>query len=177
MSAVSWDNRTFIDRMKRRPLWQLCDEHNINYRPGASAMECRELLKHHGVTDVEAIQFMEKRDRVQVVEGMDEHGQNHREFIPVSEPHESARQIASGKQIDYERIIEERTEENKKQESVIDDQKTVIEALMERLTALESTQLPLSSMTPPQLKQVAKMRGIDVKGLKTKKELLAVLEG
>lgn len=149
------------------------DNQNINYKPGVSKDDALKLLEAHGVDLTQPPDDFSWK----VIEGRDENGNMHREFYPVSEPHETARKQAEGQTIDYDRIIEERTAEKEKADAVIDDQSKLIEALMQRMEEIESNSLPKEKMTPPQLKQLAKRRGIDVKGLKTKKELLAALEG
>ena len=163
--------------MRRVQLWRALDAFNIQYSPGATAIACRKLLEANGVTDGQLMEFV-RREAGQLIEthGDDEHGRPHREYYPPSEMHQSARQQANGVSIDYDALIAANAEKAEQREEVIDQQASVIKNLMERLEALETNQLPLSKMTPPQLKSIAKQRNIDTKGLKTKKELLAVLD-
>ena len=136
------------------------------------------LLKGHGV-DLD--QPLSDVDWIPI-DGKDENGNPHREYYPSTEPHESQRVQAQGVHIDYQSIIEERAKEVAEREAelevkdkVIDTQEDQIESLLLRLAALERNQLPLEKMTPPQLKSIAKSRGLDFTGLKTKNELLALL--
>lgn len=148
------------------------DQKNINYRPGIGKVDALKLLEANGVDLSQPVDDFNWR----VIEGRDENGQMHREFYPVSEPHETARIQARGETIDYDRILEEKAAEAEKAEKVIESQNDMIGLLMARMEALEANQLPLESMTPFQLKKIAKQRGIDIKGLSKKDELLEALK-
>ncbi len=150
---TSWDSRGFSERLRRIQLWAACDHFNINYAPGAPATACRELLKANGIDDGQLMQWFEGHGKIRVVEGKDEHGVQHREFYPIAEPHESARVQSSGQAIDYERLLAERTAEKEAADAVVEDQAELVRQLMERVTQMEANQLPLQSMSPPQLKK------------------------
>ena len=116
----------------------------------------------------------------QVVNSQNEHGQMHQHIEPVSPLHESARLQAEGQEIDYDRIMTERAEAAAaaaQKDEQIDAQSDALQAMMARIELLEANSLPLANMSPPQLKGMAKRRGLDFSGLKTKADLIALLEG
>ncbi len=115
-----------------------------------------------------------------VIQGNDEHGNTHQHIDAVTAPHESARIQADGQAINYEKVMAERAEavaEAAESKDIAAQQETLLTMLANKVEALEVNALPLSRMSPPQLKGIAKRRGLDSTGLKTKAELIALLEG
>ncbi len=186
---VSYDGRNFSERLRRVELWRACDAFGISYKPGAPATECRALLEAHSIDDRKLLQwYSQEAGQVVQVQGMNEQGQQgHVELYPQPPLHESARLESDGQMIDYQAAIDEAVEANDAREAaeqkvaasedVIEKQGDMLKAAMARIEQLESQIMPLERMTPPQLKSVAKERGIDVKGLTKKQDLLDALEG
>ena len=172
-NLVSYDGRPALARLRRPQLRKLCRNHNIDYGDEATAGSDKllKLLEAHGFDLNQPVGDFEWRQ----ISGKDEHGNPHLEFYPVETPHESARLQAEGVQINYEKIIQQNAEQAEQQDQVIEDQAAMIKQLMARLSRLEENQIPLASLSPPQLKKIAKQRGLDISGLRTKQELLAAL--
>jgi len=124
-----------------------------------------DLLKANGVD----INSPHKYFEWSVVIGQDEHGNQHQHIEPVTKTHESARVQAEGGAIEYDRIIAERAAavaESEEKTEQLEQQDSTLLALMARLEKLEANSVPLTSMSPPQLKGIAKRRGLDATGLR-----------
>ena len=52
-----------------------------------------------------------------------------------------------------------------------------VNELQQQMQDMQENEVPLSKLTPPQLKGIAKRRGLDITGLSKKDELIALLEG
>lgn len=170
---VTTDDRSFAQKLRRGVLEKACSHFDIPVKAGAPAMQTRALLHTHGISDAQLMEFVEHK----VEQTQDENGKSITNVVPVYPKHESQRLAESGQGVDYEKIIAERAKENEAQEEVIESQADFIKNMMDRLKSIEENQLPLERMTPPQLKHIAKKRGLDIKGVNTKKDLLALLEG
>jgi hypothetical protein len=170
---VSWDNRPAIAKRRRAELYGFLNHLNIPHPVGAPKSQMLDLLSANGIDLNAPHQYFEW----QVINGMDELGNQHQHVEPVTPVHESARLVAEGKPINYDQIIAQRAAEVAEKDDQLGAQDTVLETLMARLEVLETNSLPLTSMSPPQLKGIAKRRGLDIAGLKSKDELITLLEG
>lgn len=173
---VSWDNRPVIAKRRRAELYGFLNHLNIPHPVGAPKTQMLKLLEANNI-DLNA---PHKYFEWQVINGMDESGQQHQHIEPVTPVHESARLQAEGQPINYDKIIAERAAAvaaAAEKDEQLEAQDTVLEKMMARLELLEANNLPLTRMSPPQLKGLAKRRGLDITGLKTKDELIALLEG
>ena len=106
----------------------------------------------------------------QRLESTDETGKTVATDMPVRPPHESA-----SLHIDYDKEIAAAAAKHEEQQGVIEDQNDVIKSLLSRLEVLEKSTIPISKATIPQLKGIAKARGVDLKDAKGKKEILELL--
>ena len=159
--------------MRRVALYEACNHFGVPFKQGAPATEMRDSLKVNNISDAQLMAYTKHI----VVNIEDERGNVHQEIYPQVEAHESARLKAEGHEINYDKIMAERVAEAAKKDETIDAQAIALDTVMARLEMLEANTLPLSSMTPPQLKGLAKRRGLDITGLKKKDELIALLEG
>ena len=177
--AVSWDDRRFLERLRRSQLYDVCNHFSVPYPVQATADSMRKLLEANNVSDAHIQGYFESKGRLQVVRGKDESGMEHTEVYPVVEPHQSARLLSSGQEINYEQAIADNAAKVAEKDEVIEEQSGMMEQFAEMISELKTeiqdlkqNTLPMEKMTPPQLKGLAKRRGVDVKGLKTSKELL-----
>ncbi len=173
---VSWDNRPVIAKRRRAELYGFLNHLSIPHPVGAAKTQMLDLLKANGIDLSAPHDYFKWR----VINGQDENGMPHQHIEPMTEPHESARIQGEGQAINYDKIIAERAEavqEAAEKGEQLDAQDTVLEKLMARMEVMEANSLPLSSMSPLQLNELAKKRGLDTTGCKKKSRLIALLEG
>lgn len=164
---VSTDSRTPIQKMRRCHLWKIADSEGIPYPPGAAKTEMIKILEANRIDVTQHWEFRQ-------VHMQDEDGRNHTDLVPVVPEHATAR-----KDIDYDRIIEERSKEHEKEleskNKEIDDQTAFMQKMMQRIEQLEDSTVPLESMSAKQLGIIAEKRGIEVKGI-GKADMLKLLQ-
>lgn len=168
---VSWDDRRALERARRSQLVAICRAEGIDIdREDREKKFYLSMLENAGV-DLRrphpALDWFEVR-------GKDEHGNTHSEIYPVVPEHDSA-----GKNINYDALIAAQAEkaaaEAEAAEQHSAQQQGMIEQLLARLERLEQSTIPLERASIPQLKKVAKDRGIDISELKTKQDYLDAL--
>lgn len=107
------------------------------------------------------------------VEATDENGRTVSTDMPIRPQHQSA-----GENINYDQEIANAAQKHADDAEVIAEQTASIESLMSRLQALETqvnNAIPMHKATIPQLKGIAKSRGIKFEKTVSKSELLALL--
>jgi hypothetical protein len=162
--------------MRRVQLYKACNHFGVPFKEGAPAIEMRNSLQVHGITDQQLMDFT----KVVVLNVKDEKGNAHQEVYPYVEPHETARLAADGQAINYDKVIAERAKAVaalEQSEDQLEVQNATMQLILDKLAKLEANAVPLTSLSPPQLKGIAKRRGLDATGLKKKDELIALLEG
>ena len=166
-AQISWDDRPVMAKLRRRQLLDFCRKRGIALPSENIAKDdILKALEVHGVNLNEPAPEIDWHQR----SGLDERGRPNVDIIPVVPEHESARMG-----IDYNAAINAQIAKTQEAEATVEDQKGMIESLMNRVNQLEANTVPIANATPAQLKGVAKRRGIDVTGLSTKKELLQAL--
>jgi hypothetical protein len=191
-ALVSSDSRQPLQRLRRAQLHKIADRANISYPAGAPATDMVEILSRHQISGLE--QDYNDITHFQPFTQQDESGNSHVEVYPVQPKHQTADKV-----IDYETAIEERAktappappedavlvverdpeidaelarlrERNAELEDIITDR---LDALEQKTAGID---FPIEKLLPWQLKQMAKARGIDYKGL-SKEEIIELLEG
>lgn len=170
---VSWDNRPVIAKRRRAELYGFLNHLNIPHPVGAPKTQMLKLLEANGIDLNQPHEYF----KWMLIQGKDENGMPHQHIEAVTEPHETARMQGRGETINYDKLIAENAAEVAEKDEQLEAQDVTLNMIMDKLAQLEANSLPLSSMSPPQLKGIAKRRGLDTAGLKKKDELIALLEG
>ena len=184
MLPVSWDNRRFLDRLRRVQLYEICNHFSVPFKMGATAISMRDSLEAHDVSEAQITQYLQEKGRLQVVHGQDENGRHHTELYPAVPEHHSARVLNAGGQIDYDAAIAANAEKVAEKDAVIEEQTGVMENLMAMMADLKMEIADLKentigpeNMTPAQLKGLAKRKGLDIRGINKKDDLLRLING
>ncbi len=171
LPGVSWDDRPALARARRSQLIKVCRAENIPIE-----REDREHKFYLNMLENAGVDIRRPHPALDwhVVRGKDEHGNAHEEIYPTVPEHDSA-----GKNINYEQKIAEQAEKaaqrEKEAEEFAEQQSGMIQQLLDRVNQLEKNSIPLERATVPQLRRIAKDRGVDVSELKTKTDILAAL--
>lgn len=177
---VSIDDRSNAEKLTRRMALDICEKRgfpvpneNIPLGTGIPLQDkgptILKWMETHGIDPNDAFPELEW----QTIRGKDERGNEVSTNVPVRPLHESATLS-----INYDKEIERRAkaheDEIEAKNEEISELKAMVENLVSRVESMGQA-IPMSRATIPQLRKLAKDKGLDVKTLKTKQDLLDAL--
>lgn len=177
-SLVTEDGRSLYEKMRRNQIYRLADKAGIPYKAGTPKDALIPVLEANNVNP-----FL-LEDEWEDVIVTDEDGRSSVTKYPKIKPHATA-----GREIDYYQEIEKRSAkadaDNKALEdsnAALKDQVANLTAMMEKLMAQNMPKVApketnIHEMTMPQLRELAKERGIKMEFGQKKSDLIEKLNG
>ena len=180
-TLVSVDTRNQYQRMKLHRVQRLLNAYGIEYDAHSGKDPLIKLLEAHSIDPLAPLPNGEENKWAQVVVA-DENGNQHIESYPEVEPHHTA-----GKEIDYSQVIDKVAEENAKNEleqenQALKDRLNDMEKKLDALMPKEDTggyttpEISLENMKMPQLKKLAKEKGLKALPTMKKVEIIKMIE-
>lgn len=161
MLGIKEDSRTILERLRRKDLQRILMANNIAFDESKTpANLLRSMIEQGGFDPMDPKNGIE----YQSVKVENEDGSFHEEIFPIEKPHASL-----NKEIDYDKYIT-------KAEDV--DEQSQVNALQDRIRELEAKldgKQDVSSMKMPELRKLAKEKGLKVSPSTKKPELVEML--